>query len=138
MTENNPNPDVPEVPDMEMAYVPQHMAVPEKVGFFSQSAYDTVKFLAMIAFPALGVAYFSLAQIWGLPKAEEVVGTITVIDLFLGTLVGISKRQYDNSEEKYDGAINVTPNEDGNSDLNVALNPASIAGKDEILVKVVK
>lgn len=56
--------------------------------------YDILKWIALIALPALGALYFGLAKIWGLPYGEEIVGTITVIDTFLGTLLGISTNNY--------------------------------------------
>ena len=60
----------------------------------SNKTYDILKFIAMIALPALGTLYFGLAQIWGLPYGEQIVGTITVVDTFLGALLGISTAQY--------------------------------------------
>lgn len=56
--------------------------------------YDILKWIALIALPALGALYFGLAKIWGLPYGEEIVGTITVIDTFLGALLGISTNNY--------------------------------------------
>lgn len=56
--------------------------------------YDALKFIAQILLPALGTLYFALAQIWGLPYGEAIVGTITAVDLFLGTLLGISSSEY--------------------------------------------
>ena len=56
--------------------------------------YDALKWIAMILLPALGTLYFGLCEIWGLPYGKEVVGTITVIDTFLGALLGISSAQY--------------------------------------------
>jgi hypothetical protein len=56
--------------------------------------YDVLKFLAMVAFPALGTLYFTLATIWGLPAAEQVVGTIVAIDTFLGILLQISSSKF--------------------------------------------
>lgn len=44
--------------------------------------------------PALGALHFGLAQIWGFPYGKEIVGTLTVIDAFLGALLGISTTQY--------------------------------------------
>jgi hypothetical protein len=78
-----------------------------KQPFLSNRAYDVLKFIAQILLPALGALYFGLAQIWGLPKAEEVVGTITVVDTFLGVLLGLSSKQYNNSDVRYDGAFDV-------------------------------
>ena len=44
--------------------------------------------------PALGTLYFALAGIWNLPMGEEIVGTITALDTFLGVLLGISAVKY--------------------------------------------
>lgn len=56
--------------------------------------YDILKWVALIVLPAFGTLYFGLAKIWGLPFGEEIVGTITVIDTFLGALLGISTNNY--------------------------------------------
>ena len=48
----------------------------------------------MILLPAIGALYFTLASIWGLPYAEQIVGTITGIDTFLGVILGISTSKY--------------------------------------------
>lgn len=60
----------------------------------SNKAYDILKWVAQILLPAFGTLYFALAAIWNLPYAEEVVGTITAIDCFLGALLGISTMKY--------------------------------------------
>ena len=60
----------------------------------SNKVYDALKFVAQILLPAIATLYFALAQIWGLPYAEEIVGTLTAIDCFLGALLGISTAQY--------------------------------------------
>lgn len=44
----------------------------------------------------------AFAGIWGLPYGEQVVGTITVLDTFLGALLGISNAQY-NAAQKSGG-----------------------------------
>lgn len=62
--------------------------------------YDALKFIAQLVLPAAGTLYFSLAGIWGLPNAGEVVGTITAVDTFLGVLLGISTMQYNNNKEE--------------------------------------
>ncbi|MFR1698804.1 MAG: phage holin [Anaerovoracaceae bacterium] len=56
--------------------------------------YDILKWIAMVVLPALGTLYFALAGIWDFPYGEEVVGTITAIDAFLGALLGISTANY--------------------------------------------
>lgn len=60
----------------------------------SNKTYDILKWVAMVALPALGTLYFALAGIWGFPYGEEIVGTITAVDTFLGVLLGISAVQY--------------------------------------------
>lgn len=60
----------------------------------SNKAYDIMKFVAQILLPAVATLYFALAQIWDLPLAEEIVGTITAVDAFLGAVLGISTAQY--------------------------------------------
>lgn len=60
----------------------------------SNKTYDILKWIAQIFLPALGTLYFALANIWGFPYGEAVVGTITAIDTFLGCLLGISSVNY--------------------------------------------
>lgn len=60
----------------------------------SNKVYDSLKWIAQILLPALGTLYFALAGIWGFPYAEQIIGTITAIDTFLGVLLGISTMQY--------------------------------------------
>lgn len=56
--------------------------------------YDVLKYIAQIVLPAIATFYFALSQIWGLPYGEEIVGTISAIDVLLGALLGISTMQY--------------------------------------------
>lgn len=60
----------------------------------NNKVYDILKYVAQIVIPAVATLYFALAQIWGLPYGEQIVGTLTAIDAFLGTLLGISTAQY--------------------------------------------
>ena len=66
----------------------------------NDKTYDLLKWIAMIVLPALGTLYFGLASIWGLPYGEQIVGTITVIDTFLGALLGISANNYNKQFDK--------------------------------------
>lgn len=71
------------------------MHIPNKV-------YDILKEIAQIVLPAAGTLYFALAQIWNLPYGEQIVGTITAIDMFLGACLHISTRKYEG-----DGVLNI-------------------------------
>ena len=61
--------------------------------------YDILRYIAQTVLPALGTLYFALSQIWGFPYGEEVVGTITAVDTFLGVLLHISNSKYNGTEE---------------------------------------
>lgn len=65
----------------------------------SNRTYDILKFIAQILLPALGTLYFALASIWNLPYGEQVVGTISAVDAFLGALLGISTKKYNEGEK---------------------------------------
>ena len=61
----------------------------------SNKTYDILKWIAQLLLPALGTLYFALASIWGFPYGEQIVGTITALDTFLGVILGISTARYD-------------------------------------------
>ena len=71
---------------------------------FNSKVYDVLKYIAQVVLPALGTLYFALASIWGLPYGEQIVGTITAVDAFLGAVLLIDTMQYNKKlkEEKKD------------------------------------
>ena len=60
----------------------------------TDKTYDTLKWIAQLLLPAIGTLYFALASIWGLPYGEQIVGTITAVDAFLGAILQISVAKY--------------------------------------------
>ena len=60
----------------------------------SNKVYDVLKWIALILLPAVSALYFGLSQIWGFPYGEEIVGTLSIVDTFLGALLGISSSNY--------------------------------------------
>jgi hypothetical protein len=96
----------------------------------------------MVLLPAMGTLYFALALIWGLPKPEEVVGTIVALDTFLGVLLRISDARYDASDAKYDGNIIKTPTADGQLVYAIQFETRAqqerAHGKDDLLLKLVR
>ena len=66
----------------------------------SNKTYDILKWIAQILLPAIGTLYFAIANIWGFPYAEQIVGTITAIDAFLGVLLGISTDAYNKAKRR--------------------------------------
>ena len=73
--------------------------------------YDILKYVAQILLPAIATLYFAVANIWGLPYGEQIVGTITAIDAFLGVCLGISSDNYhknkNNDDSHGDSSINL-------------------------------
>ena len=64
----------------------------------SNKVYDVLKWVAQYFLPAIGTLYFALSTIWGFPYGEQVVGTITAVDAFLGAILGISSATYYKNE----------------------------------------
>ena len=64
----------------------------------SNKTYDILKAIAQIWLPAIATLYFAIASIWGLPYAEQIVGTITAVDAFLGAILGISTISYNKKQ----------------------------------------
>jgi len=111
--------------------------VSSKPPFLSNKAYDGLKWIALVGLPALGVLYFAVASIWHLPKGQEVLGTVMAVDTALGALLGLAKKQYDNSDARYDGVMNVleTDNKLINK-LDITTPPEEAAQKQSITLKV--
>ena len=95
--------------------------------------YNILKKIALIWLPALSTCYFALATIWGLPYAEQIVGTLAAIDTFLGAILGLSKSAYQG-----DGTISVGANEDGVPQWSLKMNidANDILSRDFVTIKV--
>lgn len=88
----------------------------------------------------MGALYFALAQIWGLPKPEEVVGTIAAVNVFLGLLINLSSRSYHNSDAKFDGDIEVESHPDGRKTFSLGLNtdPDDLENMEQVIFRIKK
>lgn len=65
----------------------------------SNKVYDVLKWITLVALPALTALWLTLANIWGFPYAEAIGATIAAITTFLGALLGVSSLQYKRSLE---------------------------------------
>ncbi len=101
---------------------------------FDSKTYDTLKWIAQFLLPALGTLYFTISSIWGLPYGEQILGTITAIDLFLGAVLGLSSSKYEG-----DGTMIVdTSNPDRDIYRMELSNPVeTLSEKDSVVFKVV-
>lgn len=66
----------------------------------NSKVYDVLKWIALVVLPAVCVLYSTVGSIWGFPKVIEVLSTITAINTFLGTVLGISSTQYKKNNTK--------------------------------------
>lgn len=66
----------------------------------TDKVYNILKWISLYVLPALGTLYFTLSSIWGLPYTEQVIGTLTAIDTFIGIILGISTNQYNKLQGK--------------------------------------
>jgi len=66
--------------------------------------YDALKYVALVVLPGLATLYFGLGQLWNFPAIEQVVGSVTVVDTFLGLILNKSSNNYVNSPRNLVGA----------------------------------
>ena len=62
------------------------------------NVYNFLKWLALLALPALATFYGVIGKVWDIPHTTEIVTTITAIGVLIGTLIGVS--QYNINKEK--------------------------------------
>jgi hypothetical protein len=100
-------------------------------------SYDLLKKIAQIWLPALGTLYFSMAGLWHLPDAQQVVGSVVIVDTFLGAVLHLSSAGYKNSDDKYDGEFSVDTASNGAQALRLkSIDYQALNTKDELLFKI--
>lgn len=67
----------------------------------SNKAYDVLKYIALIALPAIQVFWLTIGKIWDISYTVEIGATIGAVALLLGTLLGVSTSNY-NKEQRGD------------------------------------
>lgn len=104
----------------------------------SDNTYDKLKHIAQYVLPGLGTLYFALAEIWGFPYGEEVLGTIAAINIFLASVLGISAYQYDQAGNNLSGTLYLNEMEDASFDSFIKFDKSEeeIAGKSTIELRV--
>lgn len=73
----------------------------------TDKVYNILKYCALIAIPAIGTFYTTVASLWQWPYITEVSGTILAFDTLLGAFVGISSAHY---QPEPDGVLHINPN----------------------------
>lgn len=70
---------------------------------FNNRTYDIfLKYVALIALPALQVFWLTIGKIWNLQYTVEIGATIGAVALLLGTLLGVSNSQFNKMLDEYD------------------------------------
>lgn len=64
----------------------------------SNKTFDILKWVCLVVLPACASLYMGLAKIWELPFEVEIPQTITIVDAFLGALLGVSTIQYNKDD----------------------------------------
>jgi hypothetical protein len=104
----------------------------------SNKNYNRLKVSAQLLLPAVGALYFAIAQIWGLPAAEEVTGTVAAVNVFAGVAVQWLKSLHNASGAQYDGVLMLEDGEDGSQLRLGQLDMNALFDKDDILFKIVR
>lgn len=60
----------------------------------NNKTYDILKWISLYILPALATLYYAISEIWNIPFCEQVVGTISAIETFIGVAVGLSANEY--------------------------------------------
>lgn len=63
----------------------------------SGKAYDILKWIAIIALPALAVFVKTVFPVWNIPYSEQISVTIMAVDTLLGALIAVSTAQYNSN-----------------------------------------
>ncbi len=106
--------------------------------------YDRLKWVVQIFMPAVAVLYAALGLLWGLPLVEPVIGTVSAVALFGGTLLGLSKKSFDDraansAEDSFDGNL-VLDESDPETDrynLEVTIPINEIKNRSNINLKII-
>ena len=104
----------------------------------SNKTYDVLVKLVQLVLPAMATLYFTLANIFTLPGAEQVVAASAAFATFFGVLLRLSNRSYEASGAKYNGFVTVNTDPSGGKVFSLELNgdPTDIEFMDEVNFKV--
>ena len=60
----------------------------------NNKTFDILRTICEIALPALSTAYYGLAELWHLPYAKEICGTLAIVAAFIGAFINVKRKQY--------------------------------------------
>lgn len=106
----------------------------------TEQTYELLKKLVRIILPGFSALYFGMAQIWGLPAAEQVVGSVALFTTFIGLILGVSSSRYNASEAGINGEFLVAEDDGGAAGYRLVLHddPEVLKDQESITFKVKK
>lgn len=105
---------------------------------FSNKTYNRLKWLVMIVLPASSALYFGLGQIYNLYNPTNVVATIALFTTFLGTVLGISTKNY-NKANLGDGQMVIKEDDEGKMfRLELDKTPDELEAMGRVTFKVIR
>ena len=114
-------------------------ALPDPKGFaFGEKTYQALKFVALVLLPAMTTLYFTLGNVLDLPNVEQVIGSMTAIDTFLGVLLGISTKSFNKQNPAYDGHMVIQETQAGGVLYSLELDsePEELKNKKKVTFRV--
>ena len=64
---------------------------PQSGYLLPDKAYEILKWIALIALPAIAVFAQAVGPAWGLPHVDQIVETLDALGVLIGTLIGVSE-----------------------------------------------
>lgn len=108
---------------------------------FPSKIYNIIKYLVLIVLPSFTSFYILLATQWDWDHVTQISVSLTGFTAFLGSLVGISSRNHNNSDDRFFGEIHVAGTDEGAQISHQVFNEdpsgQTIADKKEVTFKVV-
>ena len=68
----------------------------------SDSVYNFLKWMGLIALPALATFWGVIGKVWDIPHTAEIVTTVTAVATLIGALIGVSTVTYNKDKEGKD------------------------------------
>lgn len=111
------------------------MAEKKRDYMISSTLYDYLKKITQVVLPAFITLYAALGSTWGWPAVEQVVASIGAVNVFLGVVLGVSTKSYNNSDMRYDGflAVNDGPH---NQVVSIYEPLDQVKDRKDVLLKV--
>lgn len=80
----------------------------------SNKTYDRLKWVSVIAIPAVEAFWLTVGKVWGFPHLTEIGTTIAAVGVLIGALIGVSSQNYWDDQD--DDTIDVHPDDEGEAE----------------------